>query len=320
MAPLPAPLQPPPVAAMVQLRGTPLSGGRFEGGTIQPLERASGGDTPVLSFRTARGPVRLLLDTGASSSLITPALADRLRLPATALDPNRFELAGGGEGCSALRPQRTQLPVLDMGDAASGRLRLVGLEALVLPVAALPPGVEGVLGAPSLRRLPIRIEPAANRLALGPPALFPPLPAGPTLQRLPLRWQRGVPLLRLQPRDGGAAVEALADTGAEGLFLSPGLAARLEPRGPAEVLRLVGFCGEQRVVRQPFSGLAPVGAGPGRGPIEGILTVNPIFRQLGVEAIVGQELLRDSTQLWRLDLTPPRLELMDRHSARRSAR
>ena len=81
MAPLPAPLQPPPVAAMVQLRGTPLSGGRFEGGTIQPLERASGGDTPVLSFRTARGPVRLLLDTGASSSLITPALADRLPEP-----------------------------------------------------------------------------------------------------------------------------------------------------------------------------------------------------------------------------------------------
>ncbi|MFN5221704.1 MAG: hypothetical protein ACK5FE_12485, partial [Cyanobacteriota bacterium] len=79
MAPLPAPLpaSPPapplplavPGAAMVQLRGTPLSGGRLEGGTTQPLERASGGDTPVLSFRTALGPVRLLLDTGASSSL-----------------------------------------------------------------------------------------------------------------------------------------------------------------------------------------------------------------------------------------------------------
>jgi hypothetical protein len=305
---------------MVQLRGTPLSGGRLEGGTTQPLERASGGDTPVLSFRTALGPVRLLLDTGASSSLITPALAARLRLPATALDSSRFELAGGGEGCAALKPLRTRLPVLEMGDAASGRLQLVGLEALVLPVAALPPGVEGVLGAPSLRQLPIRIEPAANRLALGPPALLPPLPAGPTPQRLPLRWQRGVPLLRLQPQDGGASVEALADTGAEGVFLSPALAARLEPRGPAEALRLVGFCGEQRVVRQPFSGLALVGARPGRGPIEGILTVNPIFRQLGVEAIVGQELLRDVTQLWRLDLTPPRLELTDRHSARRSAR
>ena len=127
-------------------------------------------------------------------------------------------------------------------------------------------------------------------------------------------------------------VEALADTGAEGLFLSPALAARLHPLNQAESLVMVGFCGTQTVRRQTLAGVAfapPVAASHGqpdsRQPIaleplalepaaleqprEGIITENPIFSQLGVAAIVGQELLRQRPQLWRLDLQEPRLEL-----------
>jgi hypothetical protein len=43
--------------------------------------------------------------------------------------------------------------------------------------------------------------------------------------------------------------------------------------------------------------------------VEAILTENPIFTELGVEAIVGQELLRQRRQLWRLDSQPPMLTL-----------
>jgi hypothetical protein len=159
-----------------------------------------------------------------------------------------------------------------------------------------------------------------------------------------------VPLLSLITVAG--RVEALADTGAEGLFLSPALAARLHPLNQAEPLEMVGFCGTQTVRRQTFAGLAfapPVAAiqdqpdsrqptalapraqvpgaqvpgapepeAPEPGaqgqaaleqPREGIITENPIFSQLGVAAIVGQELLRQRPQLWRLDLKEPRLEL-----------
>ena len=90
---------------------------------------------------------------------------------------------------------------------------------------------------------------------------------------------------------------------------------------------MVGFCGTQTVQRQTFVGLAfapPLSGtqaplGPGQPdaldpaaleqPREGIITQNPIFSQLGVAAIVGQELLRQRPQLWRLDLKEPRLEL-----------
>jgi hypothetical protein len=201
-----------------------------------------------------------------------------------------------------------------------GGLSLVGVEALMLPVAALPAGVDGVLGVPSLRLMPVAVDPLAQQLSLGPGALRPQ-----PRQTLPLRWHRGVPLLSLITVAG--RVEALADTGAEGLFLSPALAARLHPLNQAESLAMVGFCGTQTVRRQTFAGVAfapPVSASPGQQdsrqpvaleppgleqPREGIITENPIFSQLGVAAIVGQELLRQRPQLWRLDLKEPRLEL-----------
>jgi hypothetical protein len=182
------------------------------------------------------------------------------------------------------------------------------MEALMLPVAALPAGVDGVLGVPSLRLLPVAVDPIAQRLSLGPAALRPQ-----PRQTLPLRWHRGVPLLSLITVAG--RVEALADTGAEGLFLSPALAARLHPLNQAESLAMVGFCGTQTVRRQTFAGVAfalePLGLEPAalEQPREGIITENPIFSQLGVAAIVGQELLRQRPQLWRLDLQEPRLEL-----------
>jgi len=130
--------------------------------------------------------------------------------------------------------------------------------------------VDGVLGAPLLKRLPVWIDPVGQRLRLGEGAV------------------------------------AFADTGAEGLFLSPAIATRLGPIGPEEPVRLVGFGGEQQVKRQRFAGLG-LGLGPAR--VEGIVTANPIFAELQVEAIVGQELLHTHRQLWRLDQRPPTLSL-----------
>jgi hypothetical protein len=307
----PAPVAAPaPAAALIQLRGEPLAGGRISGSASVPLERAAGGDTPVLTLASARGPVRLLLDTGASSSMVTPALAGRLGLSSRALPAGAFALAGAGSGCPSLEPRRTVLPPLQLRGQAGDTLRLRGAEALVMPVEALPKGVDGVLGAPSLRLMPIRIDPRGGRVSFAAAALAASTPpAGPARQGLPLRWHHGVPLLNLTTTAG--PVPALADTGAEGLFVSPSLAGRLQPLGAARPLRLVGFCGEQPVRGQAFAGLALAGDPPSLTvrPVEAVITENPIFAELGVEAIVGQELLRHRVQLWRLDQQPPRLEL-----------
>lgn len=342
---LPPPLPPTPLArssssaaALIQRHGAAPAGGRASGSGSVPLERARGGDTPVLTFRVlgpaARGGgalVRLLLDTGASATMVTPALGRRLALQPQATAA--AALAGGGRDCQDLRPALVALPPLELATVAGsslggsgsssavtggtdssgtvsdgragGSVRFEGVGALMLPVAALPAGVDGVLGIPSLRQLPFRIDPAQQRLHFGAAALRSPLSPP---RRLPLEWRRGVPIVQLQGPQG--AVAALADSGAEGLFISPGLARSLQPRGPAERLRLVGVCGEQSVQRQALSGLSLGRVPTARRPVwEAIITANPIFALLDVEAIVGQELLRDRQQLWRLDLPRPRLEL-----------
>ncbi len=297
-------------AALIQLGGPPLASGRSSGQVNVPLERASGGDTPVLSLRSEAGPVRLLLDTGASTTLVSPELVRRLNLVSRPVDQKAFTLAGAGDGCPDLKPGRVKLPELVLA-AGGERLRLSGLEALVLPVAGLPPGVDGVLGAPQLRQQPLWIDPHGQRLSLGPLALtdagrFRRGARAGTATTLPLVWREGVPLLPLGTPVGMDL--ALADTGAEGLFITAALASRLQPLAAARALRLAGFCGEQTARLQLLSGLALPGGDPGR-PVEAIVTANPIFASLRVEAIVGQELLRRRAQLWRLDAVPATLTL-----------
>ena len=277
----------------------------------------------MLTLASPGGVVRLLLDSGASSTMVTPELAQRLGLSSRPLASDAIELAGGGSRCASLQARRTRLPTLELrSEGQQGSLRLSDVEALVLPVAALPQGIDGVLGIPSLRQLPLWIDPQRNRLALGPAALSAAraYESGVSSLTIPLRWRRGVPLLQLQTP--GAAVAALADTGAEGLFLSPTLAARLQPLGAVQVLKLAGFCGEQAVESRRYGGLSLGGLSLGDlslgdggrnrgqpGVVEAIRIENSIFAQLGIEAIVGQELLRSRAQLWRLESRPPRLEL-----------
>ncbi|MFN7677351.1 MAG: hypothetical protein ACK5QW_01995, partial [Cyanobacteriota bacterium] len=130
---------------------------------------------------------------------------------------------------------------------------------------------------------------------------------------LALAWRHGVPLVPLRGRSRSGEwigqVLALADTGAEGLFLTEALAAKLIPLRASQPARLVGVCGEQWVRRQQVLGLGLGPADPLRQSVEAIILTNSVFERLGVGAIVGQELLRTRRQLWRLDVNPPRLEL-----------
>jgi hypothetical protein len=320
LALMPTPALAATVGALIQVGGVPLEAGRMRGAALVPLERAAGGDSPVLSFVApgagAGERVRLLLDTGASSTLVSPALVQRLALASSPIPAAQFGLAGAGEGCGDLRPRRARLPLLRLA-AGAGRLEIEGGEALVLEAGGLPEGVDGVLGAPLLRQLPLWVDPGSDRLALGADAIAAArrhsaaAPTPPTA--FTLRWSAGVPLVPLRTPLG--SVPALADTGAEGLFITPGLASRLAPGAAFSPVRIAGFCGVQPARRLTLRGISlapgsPAAAVEAPAPaVEAIVTTNPIFAAVGAEAIVGQELLRRHRQLWRLDRQPPTLQL-----------
>ena len=288
-------------AALVQLDGMRLPEPRVRGAADVPYERPADGDTPIVSLTARDGTVlRLLLDSGASVSLVTEQLVRRLGLPVAELPPGALRLAGAGAGCQGLRPGRVQLPELTLGG-----LQIEALEALVMPALGVPPGSDGVLGAPLFRQLSLGIDPISRRVRLGPEPDRPAMAPSRTT-RLPLRWRHGVPLLDLQDSRGGG-VSALLDTGAEGLFVSRNLAARLKAKGPVHPLRIAGFCGDESALQMDLTGLKLAGH-----PIDGqstIVTDSGILEALEVEAIVGQPLLRNRRQLWLLNREQPVLLL-----------
>ena len=310
------------IAALIQLQGPALKPGILAGSVALPLERAAGGDTrcsacAATGGRCASCRYRRLVHPGVAGS------GEAAGPASTPIPPADFGLAGAGKGCDTLRPRRTSLPPLNLLTQtlkAGGLLSLSGVEALVLPVGGLPPDVDGVLGAPQLRQLPLWIDPLGG---VWPSAAVPCKPrTGPPLlirrrhrssgaegeATIPLRWHRGVPLLSLATGSRAGMVEALADTGAEGLFVSPELAAVLPALGPSQPLRVAGFCGEQPASMTRVQGPSLTGRRPA-APVQVILTTNPVFQSLGVKAIVGQELLRPHRQLWRLESPPPTLHL-----------
>ena len=288
-------------AALVQLEGLRLPEPRLRGAADVPYERPADGDTPIVTLTASDGTVlRLLLDSGASVSLVTEGLVRRLGLPVAELPPGALRLAGAGAGCQALRPGRVRLPDLRLGG-----LQIEAPEALVMPALGVPPGSDGVLGAPLFRQLSLLIDPVSRRVRLDPGSDHPAVAPG-RATRLPLRWRHGVPLLDLQD-SSGKTVSALLDTGAEGLFISRGLAARLQPKGPARPLRIAGFCGDESASQIDLEGLKLAGRAVGSQPM--IVTDSGILAALEVDAVVGQPMLRDRRQLWLLNRAQPVLLL-----------
>ena len=159
----------------------------------------SDGDTPILQFQTSTGDsVRLLIDTGASRSMVSRALISRLQLPTQEISGDNFALAGAGSDCPTDPPRQAVLPTLQLGE-----LKIRELAVLVMPKLGVPPGSDGVLGASALRQLPMLIDPKRNRCVLINSYLVQSAPADAI--RLPLQWRDHVPLCRFLIRGAKAA-------------------------------------------------------------------------------------------------------------------
>lgn len=100
----------------------------------------------------------LLLDTGASHTVLTPALAARLNLTPRPGEPKRSITVFGGQ---KVEVPFIRLPALEIGDAT-----LVDIEVGVHAVAPDSPIIDGILGGDVLSRYRVTVDHATRQLRL----------------------------------------------------------------------------------------------------------------------------------------------------------
>lgn len=115
----------------------------------------------VQAMLNRQGPITLLLDTGASHTILTPATAQRIGLRPTDRTPKHALLRGDGQSHEA---PFVSCPTIQLGDAVVENL-LVGI-AEVFPQASM---VGGLLGADFLERFTVTLDRNTRQLWLAPP-------------------------------------------------------------------------------------------------------------------------------------------------------
>ncbi len=171
-----------------------------------PIERLASGHLAVAVHVRGAGPLRFLLDTGASVSVVTPATRARLGAAARAGPRAHAKTAAGSAG----RVELVDLPPVRLGGHATE-----GLVAAVMPLDHLaePLGGEpaGVLGQNFFASYVVEFDLGAAHLRLYDPARAPAWDGA-----VPLAPLRGTGLFAVEARlePGDVPLSAVIDLGA----------------------------------------------------------------------------------------------------------
>ncbi len=198
-----------PLAIGLCAGGMPLAAARQDGADIVvPLRLLRTGDIgalPWIELELGGARTRWLVDSGSTAAVVSPALAGRLKLER--LSSARVAMAGGAQTL-----ERFALPPLP-GVAAPSDPAAFALDLKQL-LGAAGAEVDGALGAPWLRDNITRFDFARGELRWQS--------RQPTLARgaavLPLRWDGGLPVLRLAI-GARSADEFVLDTGNAGALV-----------------------------------------------------------------------------------------------------
>ena len=211
--------------------------------------RALGDGHVAAPVEIAGSPLRMLVDTGATRSLVRATVAERLHLTPRA----RFAL-------------HTPTGVVEAVCAGPIGARLgsvtVSIECLgwswALDDTAFGGALDGVLAADALAALPVWIDPGRRRLVLGEEAL------AVTGEEVPLALVEGRPVVTLSTRGVGGVPRRLRlvlDSGASELILFGSAAAATQATGAT---RLATLTGRRRVAVAATPGLESLRRAPRR--------------------------------------------------------
>jgi predicted aspartyl protease len=259
-------------------------------------------------------PVTLLLDTGATRTLLTPDIARRLESNPEPNAPTTSMVTLGG--------QQGELPLIRLASLAVGDAVVEGLQVGVFTALPHAPFIDGLLGGDFLKHFTLRLDYAQSRLQLMPQDMPDPsshLTASPAAAVLSTTSTEVIDnhMLVHAMLNHTEPVTLLLDTGTTYTMLTPETARRVglyptqhRPRG---LLKVVG--GQE--VRFPLVPVAALAMGDAvvTDLQVGILAAFPGTRP--VDGLLGGDFLEHFTLT--LDYSSRRLEITPALSSRRGA-
>jgi predicted aspartyl protease len=273
--------------AVVQLQGLNVPVPKVKGTATVPLKVLEKSQVYSTTVMVGKLPRQFLVDTGASTTLLSAELVTTLKLPGRDVPNDRLASAVAGKECASMKATLHELPLLTLQG-----LEIWGVNGLRFETAAVPDGLSGVMGMDILHQFDLKFKPKAKTLELATPSA---LPATSTSVAIPLQKKLGVFLAKLT-LNGQGPFTMLLDTGADSTFISGAIAQRLNlsNRQPAKIL---GFCGLEPAEK---SQLASVKLQKNeQKKLETIIVSSPILKLLGVDGILGQNFLSNYQQQWR---------------------
>ncbi|WP_287128953.1 retropepsin-like aspartic protease [Candidatus Cyanaurora vandensis] len=232
-------------------------------------------------------PQQLLLDTGASNTVLQSAVAEGLGLQGIQLPTSLLQQGVVGNECAQLGVTAAvyALPPMTLGQAQVTGLMGLGISRTFFTGAAV-----GALGLDFLSAYDLLLDPKRRQLQLQSPTPRP-------KTAIPLLGKHGLLAARVKINGQGPILLGL-DTGASVMVVSQRLAQRLGlTSGKSEPIQ--GWCGSQAAQSTQLNRLQM-----GNFTAEKLMAYilpNALFDLIGVEGLVGQNFLNRFRQHWRFN-------------------
>ncbi|MGD1806844.1 retroviral-like aspartic protease family protein [Dapis sp. BLCC M126] len=279
------------IGAIVQLEGLNLPRPKVTGKATIPLEFLDGGKAFTLTATLGGNWGNFLLDTGASTSIISTETIKKLELIGKPVPQELLTYAVAGDECPEMKANLHRLPVLKIDN-----VKVENLTGLEFTTTVMPEGLSGVLGMDILSNFDVEINPQTQELRLLPPT---PIPAKNINDAIPLKSKLGVMLAEVEINGNGPFI-FMIDTGAESIFISQKLASQLKISvAERQPIQVQGFCG---IEMAEYASLAKVKMGNYElKNLETVILSSPVLKLLEVDGILGQNFLNNYQQYWRFN-------------------
>jgi predicted aspartyl protease len=235
---------------------------------------------------------RFLLDTGASSSIISSQTAKQLQLPGNPIPGDMLKYMGVGNDCTKVQASLHKLPAINVNSAS-----VSGLSGLGLSPSSIPGKTAGVLGLDFLSQFDMVVNPKQQQLKLLSPSKL-------SASAIPLQGKLGAMTVEVKV-NGKGPFRFMLDTGADVMVLSQPLAKQLGINNiKAKKTDVQGFCGfdQAREVKLNQFSIQQYQASKLDAVI---LESDGLFNMLGVQGIIGQNFLNKYQQHWRFGERSP---------------